>query len=108
MKNHWRISTKIILSFFLLAGGQNVFADKNNPHVRHAELDSLDVDELILSVDVSDVTEKVVQKQLSEGGKINKVLKPKGGKVETYNNKQVLIATIPAKLLFDPNSTELS
>lgn len=73
-------------------------------------LDEMDFIELLHSVDVGD-TSPLIQKFQSKEGK-NRLLNdkyPSSGEcmVEAYRNKEVLLITVPAHLLFDPNQTEL-
>lgn len=73
-------------------------------------LDELDFIEMLNSVDVGK-TSSLIQKFQTKEGK-NRLLNGKynpGGEctVEAFRNKEVLLVTIPAHLLFDPNQTEL-
>lgn len=93
----------LIVTFFL--------AKAENPKgERIPHLDDLDFIEMLNSVDVSKVSELIQKFQTKEGKTklLNGKYGPKGEcTVEAYRNKEVLLVTIPAHLLFSPNSTEL-
>lgn len=77
---------------------------------RIAELDEMDFIEMLNSVDTGSASSLIQKFQAKEGK--NRLLNGKynpGGecKVEAFRNKEVLLVTIPADLLFDPNETEL-
>lgn len=83
----------------------------NDTNTRIEELDNMDFVGLLNSVDVGQ-TSALIQKFQNKEGK-NKLLNGKynpSGEctVESFRNKEVLLLTIPAHLLFAPNSTELS
>ncbi len=84
--------------------------EKQNTNTRIAELDNLDFIEMLNSVDVGQ-TSALIQKFQTKEGKtrlLNGKFNPKGEcTVEAYRNKEVLLVTIPAHLLFGPNMTEL-
>lgn len=66
--------------------------------------------EMIHSVDVGKHSELVqkFQKREAQTKLMNGQYSPKGEcTVETFRNREVLVITIPAHLLFDPNSTQL-
>lgn len=73
-------------------------------------LDNLDFIEMLNSVEVGKSSD-LIQKFQSKEGKarlLNGKYNPKGEcTVEAYRNKEVLLVTIPAHLLFAPNQTEL-
>lgn len=79
---------------------------------RIPQLDNLSNEELIMSVPLGKHADLVRAFQEKEAGRLynSKVYNPKttGCNVETYRNKEVIIITIPAALLFGPNSTELT
>ena len=86
---------------------------KNRPEPepdRIAALDEMDFIEMLNSVDTGSVSE-LIQKFQSKEGKnrlINGKFNPSGEcTVEAFRNKEVLLITIPAHLLFAPNQTEL-
>lgn len=77
---------------------------------RLEQLDDLDFIEMLNSVDVG-TGSALIQKFQAKEGK-NRLLNGKfnpGGEctVEAYRNKEVLLITIPAHVLFQPNETEL-
>lgn len=79
-------------------------------HERIEELDDMDFIEMLNSVDTG-TTSSLIQKFQAKEGKnrlLNGKYNPSGEcKVEAFRNKEVLLITIPAHLLFDPNDTEL-
>ena len=81
-----------------------------DPKARIASLDDMDFIEMLNSVDAGS-TSQLIQKFQDKEGKsrlLNGKYNPKGEcTVEAYRNKEVLLVTIPAHLLFGPNSTEL-
>ena len=84
----------------LLAKGQRIEA-----------LDDMDFIEMLNSVDVGSASELIQKFQNKEGKTrlLNGKYNPKGEcTVEAFRNKEVLLVTIPAHLLFGPNMTELS
>lgn len=77
---------------------------------RDENLDSLTFIEMINSVDLGEQSEFIQQFQNKEA---RAKLLPKfngadGCSIENYRNKEVLLVTIPARLLFAPNETLLS
>ncbi len=86
-----------------------VFAETRSGE-RVPELDDLSFIEMLNSVDV-DKTSDLIQKFQNKEGKtrlLNGKYNPKGEcTVEAYRNKEVLLITIPASLLFAPNDSEL-
>ena len=85
-------------------------AESRATQQRIAELDDLDFIEMLNSVDLGKQSEFIQKFQLKEGRE--RLLKGKyksdGCTVENYRNKEVLLITVPASLLFGPNETELS
>lgn len=77
------------------------------------ELDAMTFIEMIHSVDVGDQSSFIQQFQEKEArSKLTSKFdtpeaRKEGFRVETYRNKEVLLVTIPANMLFAPNSTEL-
>lgn len=99
----------IILSFFMPLLSFAKTNDKDNME-RIPELDDLDFIEMLNSVDPRSGSSLIQKFQAKEGK--NKLLNGKYSpssdcKVEAYRNKEVLLITIPAYLLFDPNDIEL-
>lgn len=73
-------------------------------------LDDMDFIEMLNSVDVGKASELIQKFQNKEGKTrlLNGKYNPKGEcTVEAFRNKEVLLVTIPAHLLFGPNMTEL-
>ena len=103
-----------ILACFL-GNGLNVSAAKKeqkvDPKERIETLDNMDFVTLLNSVDVGNGSELIQKFQNKEGKNrlLNGKFNPSGECiVESYRNKEILLLTIPAHLLFAPNSTELS
>lgn len=102
-----------ILSDFLLAATLCALpahaADHKEGH-RIAELDDMTFIEMVHSVDLGKQSEFIQKWQHKEGHE--RLLKGKyrtdGCTVENFRNKEVLLVTIPASNLFEPNDTELS
>lgn len=83
---------------------------EKDPHMRIEELDDLDFVGMLNSVETGNGSALIQKFQAKEGK--NRLLNGKyhpGGecKVEAFRNKEVLLVTIPAHLLFEPNDTEL-
>lgn len=86
------------------------FAEKVSEQGRDAVLDDMSFLEMLNSVDVGKTSELIQKFQTKEGKTrlLNGKYNPKGEcTVEAYRNKEVLLITIPAHLLFAPNETEL-
>lgn len=98
--------------YVALAAGVSATAYAEHPQAgaRFAELDELSFPEMLSSVDV-DRNSELIQKFQNKEGKnrlLNGKYNPKGGcTVEVLRNKEVLLLTIPASFLFDPNSSQL-
>lgn len=105
------VETLRLFFFFLTAVGVITSCMAENlkgERIQH--LDDLDFIEMLNSVDVSKATELIQKFQTKEGKTklLNGKYGPKGEcAVEAYRNKEVLLITIPAHLLFSPNETEL-
>ncbi len=99
-----KVLTFLAINALLLCGALNAAAD------RVPELDAMSNDELITSLDMGKQAQAVRDAQGREAKKlINSTYAPSTGcNVETYRNGEVIIITIPARLLFVPNSTELT
>ena len=108
MKNLWKKSVKslTLVALLLLTCGLSA-RSQNTAGKRIAELDELDFKEMINSVDLGKYADDIKKSQMDEGKKIFEALKSKGCNVETFKNKEIILVTIPAKLLFAPNQTEL-
>lgn len=77
---------------------------------RIAELDEMDFIEMLNSVDPGSSSSLIQKFQAKEGKNrlLNGKYNPSGEcKVEAFRNKEVLLITIPAHLLFSPNETVL-
>ena len=82
----------------------------DDSHKRIEALDELSFVEMLTSVDVGKNSDLIQKFQNKEGKTrlLNGKYNPKGEcSVEAYRNKEVLLITIPAHLLFAPNETEL-
>lgn len=104
---------KIFFSIVLVTAGLTFdAAAQGKPDVngRYPDLDAMSFVEMLNSVDLGKSSELICRFQAKEGN--NRLLNGKYGKnsrctVEAYRNKEVLVVTIPADLLFAPNETEL-
>ncbi|MCM1152809.1 MAG: OmpA family protein [Muribaculum sp.] len=116
MKNLWKTLSKYIacvaLATSMLLTVVPSSAQSNTPESagRIHELDEMTFIEMLNSVDLGKASATVQKFQAKEGN--NRLLNGKYGKkgecnVESYRNKEVLVVTIPAHLLFGPNETEL-
>ena len=109
MKNLLKSSIKAFLLVCLLSVTGQSFGAKPVPGARIPELDDLDFTEMLMSVDVGKYSDIVQKEQQTKGKKLTDKFNDKNGSaVETFRNKEVLLVTIPAKLLFDPNETLLN
>lgn len=111
MKNHLRISSdfpfvkSVLLAAALMLSANGFAADPS-----HDELDDMDFIEMINSVETGRQSDLIQQFQTREAKNrlLNGKYNPKGEcTVESFRNKEVLLITIPAHLLFDPNATEV-
>lgn len=115
MKNRWKILYKFILLFSLIVfPSSEIFGSSKkkdvNENNRIEALDELDFIDMLHSVDVGKSSDLIQKFQTKEGKNrlLNGKYNPKGEcSVEAYRNKEVLLITIPAHLLFAPNMTEL-
>lgn len=117
MRNRLKISYKpflfgMVSAIGLFFSSVSTFAagDKDHSNKRIEALDELDFIEMLNSVDVSKTSELIQKFQTKEGKNrlLNGKYNPKGEcTVEAYRNKEVLLITIPAHLLFSPNETDL-
>lgn len=101
-------------SFVVLAFLTCLFTEsaaKQPAKERDASLDDLTFVEMINSVPLGKSSEFIQEFQAKEGKTrlLNGKYNPKGDcTVENYRNKEVLLVTIPARLLFAPNETLLN
>ncbi len=116
MKNLLKVSYKTLLKTILCCvlittfNNKSYAAEKETSNSRIEALDELDFIEMLNSVDVSKTSDLIQKFQTKEGKTrlLNGKYNPKGEcTVEAYRNKEVLLVTIPAHLLFTPNSTDL-
>lgn len=109
MKNHLKHSVNLLLVIsFLLLGNVSAFS-QNKEAGRVAELDEMDFNEILHSVDLGKNADDIRKKQIDEGKNLLKFFnKSNGCNVETFRNKEVIVVTIPAHLLFAPNEVDLS
>lgn len=111
MKNHLRILYKALLTGAVMLMATSAFADKKETPQRDPQLDEMTFIEMINSVDLGKQSEFIQQFQYKEGKNrlLNGKYNPKGEcTVENFRNKEVLLVTIPAHLLFAPNETLLN
>lgn len=89
----------------LLTGGMQAWGA-----TRSEELDNMSFTEMINSVELGDQSNFIQQFQDKEARKnlLSKFNGNEGCRIENYRNKEVLLITIPAKLLFAPNETLLN
>lgn len=113
MKNRLKISCKVIISSVLLLGSFVPVSADSQPEdntQRIEALDDLDFIEMLNSVDASGVSDLIQKFQAKEGKTrlVNGKYNPKGEcSVESYRNKEVLLVTIPAHVLFGAGATTL-
>lgn len=108
------LTYKFLFLFFMLAvlmPTQNFAKEIETSHTeRIAELDDMDFIEMLNSVETGSSSSLIQKFQAKEGKNrlLNGKYNPSGEcRVESFRNKEVLLITIPAHLLFDPNETEL-
>lgn len=96
----------VAISSFLFTAVNSAAADANSPE----ELANMSFIEMVNSVDLGKQSELIqkFQKREAQTKLMNGKFNPKGEcTVETFRNREVLLLTIPARLLFAPNATEL-
>ena len=102
----------VTIFFFIVSINNPVYSQttESKESQRIEELDDLSFIEMLNSVDVGS-SSALIQKFQSKEGKtrlLNGKFNPSGEcTVEAFRNKEVLLITIPAHLLFEPNSTDL-
>ena len=109
---NYKIFGWLILFVSLLVNPVLMFSKNNEKdhEERIAALDDLDFIEMLNSVDPGSGSSLIQKFQAKEGKNrlLNGKYNPSGEcKVEAFRNKEVLLITIPAHLLFEPNETEL-
>lgn len=117
MKKVIKILSSIKLFVFLIlilmvSGTSDILAKQieKDSKERIEELDDMDFIEMLNSVDTGSGSSLIQKFQAKEGKNrlLNGKYNPSGEcKVESFRNKEVLLITIPAHLLFDPNDIEL-
>ena len=114
MRNHLKHFFKVYICVAVCLSSKVSFAfpkdESSSKGERIEALDELDFIEMLNSVDVGKTSE-LIQKFQNKEGK-NRLLNGKYNTksectVEAFRNKEVLLITIPAHLLFGPNMTEL-
>ena len=103
---------KIFISVFFLSLSGIICGKTETitPNQRMEELDEMDFIEMINSVETGSASDLIQKFQAKEGKNklLNGKYNPSGEcKVDAFRNKEVLLITIPAHLLFNPNETEL-
>lgn len=101
-----KILSKLLLTGGLLSAGVFTATAENVSGERNQALDDMSFIEMLNSVDVGKHSELIQKFQNKEGKNrlLNGRYNPKGEcTVEAYRNKEVLLITIPASLLFAPN-----
>lgn len=87
------------------------FNTEANQEASHEDLDELNFIEMINSVPLDSKSAALIRKFQEKEGRNRLVSREynqrNGCTVETYRNKEVLLVTIPASLLFAPNDTVL-
>lgn len=104
-----RISAVTVFVASLMFAASSAFGVKPEES-RDVNLDDMTFLEMLNSVDVGKTSELIQKFQTKEGKNrlLNGKYNPKGEcTVEAYRNKEVLLVTVPAKLLFSPNDTVL-
>ena len=103
-------SRRTVASLLLALAGLSSFAEKSKEPERDPLLDEMTFIEMINSVDLGKQSEFIQKFQNKEGKTrlLNGKYNPKWDcTVENFRNKEVLLVTIPAHLLFAPNETVL-
>lgn len=114
MKNHLKMWTKKFLSALLLVALSSFSAlAKKTEEVIEPDpaLYDLNFTEMLTSVPLGDASEIIKKHQQDRANDLLKKYekgKKEGVTIETFRNKEILVVTIPAKLLFNPNETLLA
>lgn len=106
MKILWKtLSGTLAIAFAAVALAMPVYADKNE------NLDDMSFAEIVNSVELGKQTELVQKFQDREAKNVllkNKNLSEQSGcTIDAVRNREVIVVTIPAHLLFGPNQTDL-
>lgn len=115
MRNRWKILFKCLLLVSILGStAEKAYGEPRKEtteaNSRIEALDELEFIDMLYSVDVGKNSDLIQKFQTKEGKNrlLNGKYNPKGEcSVEAFRNKEVLLVTIPAHLLFAPNMTEL-
>lgn len=114
MRNRLKHFCKAVACGVLLMSPQLIYSSPKDAPLAKGErieaLDDMDFIEMLNSVDVGKASELIQKFQNKEGKTrlLNGKYNPNGAcTVEAFRNKEVLLVTIPAHLLFGPNMTEL-
>lgn len=110
MSRVWKTLFKTVFVAMAFVMAIPSHAVKQTEPARDVVLDDMTFLEMLNSVDVGKTSELIQKFQTKEGKTrlLNGKYNPKGEcTVEAYRNKEVLLITIPAHLLFAPNDTEL-
>lgn len=107
MKSRWKYCKIYIAAVWAI---MSCFAGHSAKPIDQEQLDTLSFIEMINSVDLGDQSEFIQQFQNKEARArlLTKFNGNDGCSVENYRNKEVLLITIPARLLFAPNETLLN
>ena len=115
MKNRWKMSVKHLVTVGFVCGLCALLPlDGSAATPQNEQLDTLSFIEMINSVDLGDQSSFIQQFQDKEArarltSKFNSdKARKEGCRLETYRNKEVILVTIPARLLFAPNETLLN
>lgn len=110
MKSRWKISVKRYALALAVGAGMLSTALPAEGAARKEDLDNMTFIEMINSVDLGDQSEFIQQFQNKEARAklLSKFNGTDGCSLENYRNKEVLLITIPARLLFAPNETLLN
>lgn len=112
MKNRWKILDKRISKFFMaIAVTMCLMQPLQAGAATPEELDELEFKEMINAVDLGNTADLIRKFQDEEAKKRLRepyTVKYKGCNLENYRNKEILLITIPARLLFAPNESNLN
>lgn len=114
MKNHLKMWTNKFLSALLIVALSSFSAlAKKTEEVIEPDpaLYDLNFTEMLTSVPLGDASEIIKKHQQDRANDLLKKYekgRKEGVTIETFRNKEILVVTIPAKLLFNPNETLLA
>ena len=110
LNNSFLVTCLIFFSTLFITIPMDAKINEKDDNSRIEALDDLDFIEMLNSVDPGTGSALIQKFQAKEGKNrlLNGKYNPAGEcKVEAFRNKEVLLITIPAHLLFNPNDTEL-